>query len=148
MSVCDFCKSQDTLFHTCPLMKEMINDPHAWHAARKAEIQRLRKENTENKYFITFTWNNSVLKSLWLSRVKFELSRKYVKSFKAVIEHADSNIHCHALLVTDQSLAKRHFSTFVKKCGFVDIKHVTSDNGIDQYGDKPMVSSLQELKID
>lgn len=85
-------------------------------------------------YFITFTKRDEVDVKKWKSRMVFELQRKFVKKFEAVVEHETTNIHVHAKIYSDSTIKKsREYKTYTRHFGFVDIQYVKKDNGILEY---------------
>lgn len=102
------------------------------------------------KYLITFTRDpNKQIVAKWIERVRFELGRKFIQSFKATMEHVDTNIHIHALIESNKYLKKDDFKCFINNYGNIDLKKVVSNNGIEQYLSKEndMILSLEDLKI-
>lgn len=86
------------------------------------------------KYLITFTKAKDTELSQWRDRVEFELTRSHiVKVLNKAYEHMDKNPHCHTYVECKTKVDKNDYKTFIKKFGFVDIKLVKKDNGINQY---------------
>lgn len=86
------------------------------------------------KYLITFTKAKDTELSQWRDRVEFELTRSHiVKVLNKAYEHMDKNPHCHTYIECKTKVDKNDYKTFIKKFGFVDIKLVKKDNGINQY---------------
>ena len=81
-------------------------------------------------YLLTLTRDPSVTKDYWFKRVCGVLSRKFVVSFQASLEHINENIHCHVYCHSSKYLRKRDFQKFP---GFVKIDKITKDNGITDY---------------
>lgn len=81
-------------------------------------------------YLITFTKRPEVSSDYWFSRLVKQLERKFVISFKASLEHVNSNLHAHVVVQSTQFLKKQHFSSFP---GHVDIKKIIKDNGVYSY---------------
>lgn len=86
-------------------------------------------------YFITFTYNPSCKysKEEFKKAVEKQLKRGIFSSYKHVFEHEDSNIHAHALVHSKHRLNKDNFKSHARKYGYVDIKSVKEDNGIEEY---------------
>lgn len=107
------------------------------------EIFKARKR-TNYFYFLTFTWNNSVDKTLFKQAVEKQLTRSIILTGRYSFEHEDTNIHCHAYVQTNHRLSKANFASHSRKYGFVDIKRVTKDNGVNSYMSKE--NETKEIK--
>lgn len=94
------------------------------------------KQNAKHEYFLTFTTKQDVDKKKWLKRLKFELSRKYVVDFKLCFEHKDTNVHAHVKVKSTKHLKKQMFKTYETAFGWIDIRLIKHDNGIDEYMEK------------
>ena len=94
-----------------------------------------KKSYKSVRYFITFTYNPSSgkTKEEFKSATLKQLSRKIFTSVTYAFEHEDSNIHCHAIAVSTHHLSQSNFTSHIRKFGHVDIKHVTTDNGLLDY---------------
>lgn len=99
------------------------------------------------KYLITYTTKPPVLLKRWAQRIIFEMSRKFVDGFSIVIEKLHSNAHAHALVQTHRNLQKRDFETYTRKFGFIDLRFVEHDNGVDAYGDMVPITTLDDLEF-
>lgn len=111
---------------------EIRNNPESW---LQNKLKTIKNKNNHT-YFITFTKAKDVSDDTFIKRLKFELKRKFVKSFKCVIEHKDSNIHAHVLLDSNKHLKKDTFKTYIKSVGLIDLKNAKFDNGITEYMEK------------
>lgn len=112
----------------------IVAHPIKWANEKRADALPSYKCKT---YFITFTTKPGVKRDKWIKRLRFELSRKYVKSFEMCIEHEDTNLHAHVLLSSDRYLKrKKHFKTYLNTFGTVDIQKVVKDNGLHSYLEK------------
>lgn len=123
-------------------------NPVEWSHWFKNEWLPKNTPHSNHKYFITFTYNGNGTIEDWKKRIRFELSRKFVMSFKLCIEHEDTNIHAHVILESNKYLRKeRHFATFIKQYGYVDLKKVQYDNGLEQYISKEgeIIESLEKI---
>lgn len=96
-------------------------------------IEKGIKRGVSNRYLITFTSNNSVGLDLWKQAVEAQLSRKIFAGGKYAYEHEETNVHCHAFVNATHTLNKSNFKMFERKYGYIDLKHVHNDNGIDDY---------------
>lgn len=115
-----------------------------WYPANYPQSRR----QARHRYFITFTLapDKGVTVEEFTNRLRFELARKYVLSFRGCIENRDSNIHAHVMLDTDVHLKKtKQFSTWTKKYGFVDLKKINYDNGIEQYFTGDVFTEISEI---
>lgn len=130
----------------CPPRKELDDikrDPMKWF-----EEAKKRKLPQSLKYLITFTWNNSVCKDKWKKKVSQQLKRKNVKQIYGIgLEHPDSNIHVHAYIEATGNLRKRDYQPFEKSYGYVDVKHIKIDNGVEEYISKENLIELEALQL-
>lgn len=107
----------------------IISDPFRWLSEEKSKHNLIER----HRFLLTFTRNEAIDVGVWKNRVRAQLQRKAIKSVKYVLEHKDTNIHCHALVETDKVLRKREFRAFEKTYGYVDVKNVKKDNGLMDY---------------
>lgn len=101
---------------------------------RLRELDRITKTQSRDYiYFVTWSRMPSVPLDQWQKAVTRELHKKWIVSFKAVCEHMNTNIHVHALCHSHYKKSHRDFKLFARKFGYVDIKQVQVDHGIDDY---------------
>lgn len=82
--------------------------------------------------------------------VEGQITTKTYQKARYAVEHADTNMHAHALVTTTSKLTARNFTgppdrkkpSFTDQTGMVKIDLVKKDNGIDQY-----ISKETEIKI-
>lgn len=136
---CKFCGDETHSVLNCcaeclpqPADKEeldfLVENPQEWYR------QRMANQPPRHTYLVTFTKAADVDIDKWKQRLKFEMSRKFVTSFSLVIEHEDGNIHAHAKIKSTKYIKKsREYRSYIKAYGFVDVKNVKFDNGVDEY---------------
>jgi len=121
----------------CPqCIEDFMRFPSDVQAHCMSVIRRVRRENTDYGYFITYTLDPQKARTheQWIARLKIEMSRKFVRSFKMVIENRDTNKHAHAYVRTNTLVKKgSDFHTYNKYFGMVDVRKVENDNGVDDY---------------
>lgn len=107
------------------------------------------QQHGKHKYLITFTTTPDVNLEEWLIAVRKELKRKYIVRYTAVLEHLDTNAHCHVFMRTSSYVKKQTFENYNEVYGTVDIKKVKKDNGIASYFDKENnpVTDADDLKL-
>lgn len=142
---CPFCLG--TTRCTCTPISDaelarIVTNPMQWLEEEKTK----RKIDAKHTYFITFTTKDGVDKQKWIKRIKYEMSRKYIVSFQLCVEHKDTNTHIHAKIKSTKHLKKQHFKTYETAFGWVDIRLVKHDNGIDAYMEKEAEDFATELE--
>lgn len=89
------------------------------------------------RYFITFSPDPKKLEKhgleAWKACLRKQLDKTCITSFKAAYEHKETNIHLHAIVNANRQLVKRNFKVHMTKFGFVDLKSVRYDNGMEEY---------------
>lgn len=85
------------------------------------------------RFIITFTKRPDVRFEFFKNQVIRQLARKVFNSGKYAFEHVATNAHCHAYVESPFNLCKSHFAHIEKVCGFVDIKRVGWNNGVEEY---------------
>jgi len=79
-------------------------------------------------YLVTFTRDPSVTIVNWWKQL---LRALRLHSYKAAtIEHADSNIHCHAIIESKVNLSKDRYKAFKSR---IDFRKISTDNGVEEY---------------
>lgn len=109
---------------------ELISDPLSYLATWK------KRKSTSNKYFLTFTKQPDLLIPVWKIAVQRQLTRKIFSDVTYTIEHADTNIHCHAVVTSNTPITNRLFKSHNKSYGNVNFKKIIDDNGIMTYMSK------------
>jgi len=84
-------------------------------------------------YLITFTHNQTTDKALFRAAVIKQLNRSIFLQVRFAEEHKDTNYHLHAICTSKFNLNKDNFKSHARKYGHVDVRHVTQDNGLDEY---------------
>lgn len=84
-------------------------------------------------YLLTFTSNEKLPKESFKHAVIKQLEREIFSKVKYVFEHEDTNIHCHAYVTATHTLNKDNFKSHIRKYGNMDLRHIKTDNGIDEY---------------
>lgn len=114
---------------------EITRDPHAWHKAKAEEFKSVKQATGKHRYLITFTHDpKKCSKEALKDRVKYEMQRKHIVDYTCIFENEEENLHAHAKVITNVLLKHNmHFKTYIKKCGFVDIRKAPFDNGILEY---------------
>ncbi len=97
----------------------------------KAILKKPRQKSLV--YFLTFTSNEKLPKESFKHAVVKQLEREIFSKVKYVFEHEDTNIHCHAYVTATHTINKDNFKSHIRKFGNMDIKHVKTDNGIEEY---------------
>lgn len=102
-------------------------------------------KRTRLEYLVTFTKSPQLSFSDWLHSLQKQLKKKFILSYKAGVEHLDTNPHCHVLMESKERITKRKFSKF--PC-FIDLRRVKVDNGVEDYIGKesPVLHSFLEIK--
>lgn len=96
--------------------------------------RRLSKTGSINPmYLITFTHNQTTDKALFRAAVIKQLNRSIFLKVRFAEEHKDTNYHIHAICTSKFNLNKTNFESHSRKHGHVDVRHVTEDNGLDEY---------------
>ena len=100
---------------------------------------------TKWTFLVTFTKSPNIEFKDWLVALSKQLRKKFVISYKAGVEHLDTNPHCHVLMECTEKISKRKFSIF--PC-FVDCRRVHVDNGVEDYIGKesPVLNNFSEIK--
>lgn len=96
----------------------------------------------KNKYFITFTHNNNTPKDDFKKAVEKQLERKIFTHVEYAFEHEETNIHCHAIVESKFTLNSLNFKSHSTKHGYVQIKIIKHDNGLQDYINKENPSSI------
>lgn len=142
---CFFCQQKfstdtPTYVNWCPSC--IVLAPFEWLEMNKHS----RKKYEGYKYLVTFTRNENgrYTKKEWLDRVCKELRRKAFSLAVGELEHIDTNIHCHAVIETGKAVHKSLFKVFIRDYGFVDLRRINIDNGVQTYIEKelPQYSSV------
>lgn len=104
------------------------------------------------RFFLTFTLKPELpgLQShseQWISAFRRavikQLQRQIITSGSYVFEHVDLNCHCHAYVTSNYNITRKHFESVTKKFGYVDLRRVTHDNGVEEYmGKEHLVQSI------
>lgn len=118
---------------------DMITNSIDPEAQFKLYLKELNKKDktADNYYFITFTKKPDIELNKWYSRLRYEIGRKIMgQLIKGCIENHETNIHCHIYVKATQKIQKRDFSTYEKAFGYIDLKKVNINNGIEEYIDK------------
>jgi len=84
-------------------------------------------------YLITFTHNQTTDKAIFRAAVIKQLNRSIFLQVRFAEEHKDTNYHLHAICTSKFNLNKDNFKSHARKYGHVDVRHVTKDNGLDEY---------------
>lgn len=124
----------------------IVRNPQAW----LTEQLRLLKQKERFEYFLTFTKIEEVPREKFVARIKFEMSRTFVKSFMLAFEHIETNLHAHAKIVSTKYLDNQTFQTYTKHIGFLKWNCVNTDNGIKEYLEKEnnIITDVDSIKID
>ena len=85
------------------------------------------------KFFITFTKRPDVRFEFFKLKVVDQLKREVFMRGKYAFEHVSTNAHCHAYVESPYNLCRGTFKSMEKHCGFVDVRRVGVDNGVDEY---------------
>lgn len=108
-----------------------------------------KKKSSSLLYLVTFTRNPNSRYSYedWIFRIKKECMKNFVVSVKVVKENADSNVHVHAVMLTNKRITKREFKVFNRDYGYVDVRRIKSDNGVMGYIEKDLEAGETSLEI-
>lgn len=141
---CQRCFRSIADLEACPLphwcYSCLVSSPMEW--CELANKAMRSKYQGEYWYLITFTRNpNSKYdKKKWLSRiVDKELSRSCILQSESVLEHLDTNVHCHSYCQLSKPIAKSLFSVFSRDYGYVDVRRIKVNNGVEDYITKDRV---------
>lgn len=102
------------------------------------ERYKSRKETSGKiAYLITFTIDpkKNVSKEEFEKRVKYEMLRKNIIDYSYIYETGENeNLHAHAKVLSAIYIKpSQYFKTYIKKIGRVDVKRITTDNGVLEY---------------
>lgn len=120
---------QPTYIH--PELASFIMDKVKMDMYWKAILKKPRQKSLV--YLLTFTSNEKLPKESFKHAVVKQLEREIFSKVKYVFEHEDTNIHCHAYVTATHTINKDNFKSHIRKFGNMDIKHVKTDNGIEEY---------------
>lgn len=113
-----------------PDMVEFLSGPKLLQL-HKAILKTPRQKSLV--YLLTFTSNEKLPKESFKHAVIKQLEREIFSKVKYVFEHEDTNIHCHAYVTATHTLNKDNFKSHIRKYGNMDLRHIKTDNGIDEY---------------
>lgn len=110
----------------------IVSDPLEWLEQNKRSRSKF---GLGYYYLLTFTRNpnSKYQKSEWFKRILKELGRQSFSQVKANLEHIDTNIHCHSIVSSNKPISKTLFKVFQRDYGFVDLRRIVVDNGVDAY---------------
>lgn len=130
---CDHCEH---LRYTCSEkqlqdIQNIIADPMEWY---KRSI-KARKRFDGTKYLLTFTRNPNSKYTFddWIHRIQLELSKNFIVDHSCCLENLDTNVHVHSIIEVNKPIAKNQFKVFQRDYGYVDLRRVNVDNGVEQY---------------
>lgn len=108
----------------------------------QSEFNRVSSKGVKtHQYLLTFTARPEVTYTDFENSMKRQLTRKFFTLKDHVVEHLDSNFHCHVHLETKYPInVKDRFASYIKKIGYVDSRRVYTDNGISGYFSKDSAS--------
>jgi len=108
----------------------------------QANAHKKSHSGENNKYLITFTYNNSSSKDAFKAAVQKQMARAIFSHTEFSFEHEESNIHCHAIVESRFTLNASNFKSHSTKYGFVQVKRVYADNGLSDYINKENPSEI------
>lgn len=123
------------------VLDQIIIDPMKW-----LRSQKLTKYK-DTTYLLTFTRNpNSRYDpTQWLRRIDKELGKSFITESLSTLEHIDTNIHCHTVIQTTHPITKTRFAVFNRDYGYVDLKRINTDNGVQAYIEKELPNADKAL---
>lgn len=123
----------------------IVAQPEVWHLL----CNRARQNYNNFSYLVTFTRNpnSRYTQPEWFQKVMKELSKKFTLHAKAELEHITTNIHCHAVIECTKAISKTQYSVFNRDYGYVDLRRVKVDNGIDNYICKDLPAGMELLNV-
>ena len=102
---------------------------------------------SSRKYLLTFTKKPEVPTQIWANRIISQLDRSNIHNFiSGALEHITTNIHCHAY-VESPRISKDDYRAFSRNYGFVDVRQIKVDNGIEDYTQKELGTSDKQRLI-
>lgn len=101
-----------------------------------------------NNYLLTFTKRSEVKPSDWFDAIIKQLKKKFIIKFLIGFEHLDANMHAHAYIECNKYVQKREFALYERDIGYIDLRIVRKDNGVEGYISKenPIYENVLDLK--
>lgn len=106
------------------------------------------------RYLVTFTRNPNSRFSLeqWLVRIRKECMKSFIIKAACALEHPESNIHVHVCMETSKAISNKSqtspFKVFSRDYGFVDVRRIVVDNGVEDYISKEYGSSVSPQHLE
>lgn len=142
----------EVIFHDEPKMyftPDTYYHLYCWET-RHDIIEDSRSNPARNyKYLITFTRNPNARYSLhaWFARIRFECQKAFVVECQCAVEHRETNIHVHSLIISNKKITKREYKVFIRDFGFVDVRILKTDNGVKAYIEKEYGEAVQPSEL-